>query len=249
MHMDENENLFLSDVIEHGGKNHVVSVSPDKDFVKLRHYTVEKDSTSLMMSGVVSLFLNLLIFTTLISIVVWLFSIMKISFLFIIALVILFLPLLYVDDLLYKKVNRIKIDSIRMNRGYSEEYCKDKRWKVLDEWIFADKEELALKEWVIISEESIVVSKIPKIVDEFAKMVILGLKSSNATDIIDALEMLENPTIRRDSTMSKKMLETMKNVGEAEKMRIFDSAYRNVEEINTKMDFINMVNVYPHEMD
>ena len=247
--MDESKNLFLSDVIEHGGKNHVVSVSPNKDFVRLRHYTVEKDSTSLMMSGVVSLFLNLLIFTTLISIVVWLFSIMKISFLFIIALVILFLPLLYVEDLLDKKVNRIKVDSIRMNNGYSEEYCKDKGWKVLDEWIFADKEELALKEWVIISEESIVVSKIPKIVDEFAKMVILGLKSSNATDIIDALEMLENPTIRRDSTMSKKMLETMKNVGEAEKMRIFDSAYRNVEEINTKMDFINMVNVYPHEMD
>lgn len=246
--MDKNENLFLSDVIEHGGKNHVVSVNPHKDFVELRHYTVEKDSTSLIMSGVVSLFLTLLIFTTLISIVMWLFSIMKISFLFIIALVILFLPLLYVDDLLDKKVNRIKVDSIRMNRGYSEEYCKDKRWKVLDEWIFADKEELALKEWVIISEESIVVSKMPT-VDEFAKMVILGLKSSNATDIIDALEMLENPTIRRDSTMSKKMLETMKNVGEAEKMRIFDSAYRNVEEINNKMDFINMVNVYPHEMD
>lgn len=246
--MDKNENLFLSDVIEHGGKNHVVSVNPHKDFVELRHYTVEKDSTSLIMSGVVSLFLTLLIFTTLISIVMWLFSIMKISFLFIIALVILFLPLLYVDDLLDKKVNRIKVDSIRMNRGYSEEYCKDKRWKVLDEWIFADKEELALKGWVIISEESIVVSKMPT-VDEFAKMFILGLKSSNATDIIDALEMLENPTIRRDSTMSKKMLETMKNVGEAEKMRIFDSAYRNVEEINNKMDFINMVNVYPHEMD
>lgn len=246
--MDKNENLFLSDVIEHGGKNHVVSVNPHKDFVGLRHYTVEKDSTSLIMSGVVSLFLTLLIFTTLISIAMWLFSIMKISFLFIIALVILFLPLLYVDDLLDKKVNRIKVDSIRMNKGYSEEYCKDKRWKVLDEWIFADKEELALKEWVIISEESILVSKMPT-VDEFAKMVILGLKSSNATDIIDALEMLENPTIRRDSTMSKKMLETMKNVGEAEKMRIFDSAYRNVEEINTKLDFINMVNVYPHEMD
>lgn len=246
--MDKNENLFLSDVIEHGGKNHVVSVNPHKDFVGLRHYTVEKDSTSLIMSGVVSLFLTLLIFTTLISIAMWLFSIMKISFLFIIALVILFLPLLYVDDLLDKKVNRIKVDSIRMNKGYSEEYCKDKRWKVLDEWIFADKEELALKEWVIISEESILVSKMPT-VDEFAKMVILGLKSSNATDIIEALEMLENPTIRRDSTMSKKMLETMKNVGEAEKMRIFDSAYRNVEEINTKIDFINMVNVYPHEMD
>lgn len=247
--MDKNKNLFLSDVIEHGGKNHVVSVNPHKDFVGLRHYTVEKDSTSLIMSGVVSLFLTLLIFTTLISIAMWLFSIMKISFLFIIALVILFLPLLYVDDLLYKKVNRIKVDSIRMNRGYSEEYCKDKRWKVLDEWIFADKEELALKGWVIISEESIVVSKIPKVVDEFAKMVILGLKSSNATDIIDALEMLENPTIRRDSTMSKKMLETMKNVGEAEKMRIFDSAYSNAEEINTKLDFIKMVNIYPHEMD
>lgn len=246
--MDKNENLFLSDVIEHGGKNHVVSVNPHKDFVGLRHYTVEKDSTSLIMSGVVSLFLTLLIFTTLISIVMWLFSIMKISFLFIIALVILFLPLLYVDDLLDKKVNRIKVDSIRMNKGYSEEYCKDKRWKVLDEWIFADKEELKLKEWVIISEESILVSKMPT-VDEFAKMVILGLKSSNATDIIEALEMLENPTIRRDSTMSKKMLETMKNVGEVEKMRIFDSAYRNVEEINTKLDFINMVNVYPHEMD
>ena len=246
--MDKNKNLFLSDVIEHGGKNHVVSVNPHKDFVELRHYTVEKDSTSLMMSGVVSLFLHLIMFTTLISIVMLIFSIIKISFLFII-LVILFLPLLYVDDLLDKKVNRIKVDSIRMNRGYSEEYCKDKRWKVLDEWIFADKEELALKEWVIISEESIVVSKMPKVVDEFAKMVILGLKGSNATDIIEALEMLENPTIRRDSTMYEKLLETMKNVGEAEKMRIFDSAYRNVEEINNKMDFINMVNVYPHEMD
>ena len=247
--MDKDKNLFLSDVIEHGGKNHVVSVSPNRDFVKLRHYTVEKDSTSLMMSGVVSLFLHLIMFTTLISIVMLIFSIIKISFLFIIVLVILFLPLLYVDDLLDKKVNRIKVDSIRMNKGYSEEYCKDKRWKVIDEWIFADKEELALKEWVIISEESIVVSKMPKVVDEFAKMVILGLKGSNATDIIEALEMLENPTIRRDSTMYEKLLETMKNVGEAEKMRIFDSAYRNVEEINNKMDFINMVNVYPHEMD
>lgn len=247
MHMDEN--LFLSDVIEHGGKNHVVSVSPDKDFVKLRHYTVEKDSTSLMMSGVVSLFLKLIIFTTLISIVMFIFSIMKISFLFIIALIIFFLPLLYVDDLLYKKVNRIKIDSIRMNKGYSEEYCKDKRWKVLDEWIFADKEELKLKEWVIISEESIVVSEMPKIVGEFAKMVILGLKSSNATDIIDALEMLENPTIRRDSTMTKKLLETMKSVGEVEKVRILDSACSNVEEINTKLGFIKMANIYPHEMD
>lgn len=247
--MDKDKNLFLSDVIEHGGKNHVVSVSPDKDFVKLRHYTVEKDSTSLMMSGVVSLFLKLIMLTTLISIVMLLFSIMKISFLFIIALVILFLLLLYVDDLLYKKVNRIKVDSIRMNRGYSEEYCKDKRWKVLDEWIFADKEELTLKEWVIISEESIVVSKMPKIVDEFARMVILGLKSSNATDIIETLEMLENPTIRRDSTMSEKLLETMKNVGEVERMRIFDSACSNAEEINTKLGFIKMVNIYPHEMD
>ena len=247
--MDKNKNLFLSDVIEHGGKNHVVSVSPNKDFVKLRHYTVEKDSTSLMMSGVVSLFLHLIMFTTLISIVMLIFSIIKISFLFIIVLVILFLPLLYVDDLLDKKVNRIKVDSIRMNRGYSEEYCKDKRWKVIDEWIFADKEELALKEWVIISEESIVVSKMPKVVDEFAKMVILGLKGSNATDIIEALEMLENPTIRRDSTMSEKLLETMKNVGEVERMRIFDSACSNAEEINTKLGFIKMVNIYPHEMD
>ena len=247
--MDKDKNLFLSDVIEHGGKNHVVSVSPDKDFVKLRHYTVEKDSTSLMMSGVVSLFLKLIMLTTLISIVMLLFSIMKISFLFIIALVILFLLLLYVDDLLYKKVNRIKVDSIRMNRGYSEEYCKDKRWKVLDEWIFADKEELTLKEWVIISEESIVVSKMPKIVDEFARMVILGLKSSNATDIIETLEMLENPTIRRDSTMSEKLLETMKNVGEVERMRILDSACSNADEINTKLGFIKMVNIYPHEMD
>lgn len=247
--MDENKNLFLSDVIEHGGKNHVVSVNPHKDFVELRHYTVEKDSTSLMMSGVVSLFIHLIIFTTLISIAMLALSIMKINILFIIISITLLLPLLYVENLLDKKVDRIKIDSIRMNKGYSEEYCKDKRWKVLDEWIFADKEELALKEWVIISEESIMVSGMPKIVDEFARMVILGLKSSNATDIIDALEMLENPTIRRDSTMSKKMLETMKNVGEAEKMRIFDSAYSNAEEINTKLDFIKMVNIYPHEMD
>ena len=243
------KDLFLSDVIEHGGKNHVVSVSPNRDFVGLRHYTVEKDSTSLMMSGVVSLFLQLIMFTTLISIVMLIFSIIKISFLFIIVLVILFLLLLYVDGLLDKKVNRIKVDSIRMNKGYSEEYCKDKRWKVLDEWIFADKEELKLKEWVIISEESIMISNTPKIVDEFAKIVILGLESSNATDIIEALEMLENPTIRRDSTMTKKLLETMKSVGEVEKMRILDSAYSNAEEINTKLGFIKMVNIYPHEMD
>lgn len=247
--MDENKNLFLSDVIEHGGKSHVVSVSPNKDFVRLRHYTVEKDSTSLMMSGVVSLFIHLIIFTTLISIAMLALSIMKINIFFIIISSILLLPLLYVGDLLDKKVDKIKIDSIRMNKGYSEEYCKDKRWKVFDEWIFADKEELALKEWVIISEESIVVSKMPKIVDEFARMVILGLKSSNATDIIETLEMLENPTIRRDNTMSEKLLETMKNVGEVERMRILDSACSNAEEINTKLGFIKMVNIYPHEMD
>lgn len=244
------KNLFLSDVIEHGGKNHVVSVSPDKDFVKLRHYTVEKDSLSLMMSGALRLFPQVIMFITFISTAMLLaFSIMKANFFFIIIAVILFIPLLYVDTLLDKKMNRIKIDSIRMNKGYSEEYCKEKWWKILDEWSLADKEELKLKEWVIISEESIVVSEMPKIVDEFSRMVILGLKSSNATDIIEALEMLENPTIKRDSAMSKKLLETMKNVGEVEKMRILDSACSNVEEINTKLGFIKMVNIYPHEMD
>lgn len=244
------KNLFLSDVIEHGGKNHVVSVSPDKDFVKLRHYTVEKDSLSLMMSGALRLFPQVIMFITFISTAMLLaFSIMKANCFFIIIAVILFIPLLYVDTLLDKKMNRIKIDSIRMNKGYSEEYCKEKWWKILDEWSLADKEELKLKEWVIISEESIVVSKMPKIVDEFSRMVILGLKSSNATDIIEALEMLEDPTIRRDSTMSEKLLETMKNVGEVEKMRIIDSACSNVEEINTKLGFIKMANIYPHEMD
>ena len=71
---------------------------------------------------------------------------------------------------------------------------------------------------------------------DFVKMVRLGLSSSHAMDIIDALEMLKNPTIRRDNTMSEKLLMTMYKVGEVEEKRIADSVDSVVEEINTRLD-------------
>lgn len=203
-------------------KNHVISVGYLKDFVDFDHYTMKKSHITLKTLGVVKFFIKVVVPLTFFFTALWTATTPEpdqalVSFVIIPAFAII-PPLLFVNELANKKISKIRGDSLA--EGLKEINSDS----VAEGWTVINKEEVSVKVGNIMHPA------------DFVKMVRLGLNSSNAIDIIDALEMLENPTIRRDNTMSEKLLMTMYKVGEAEKKRIADSVDSVVEEINTRLD-------------
>ena len=221
--------MEMSRVINHGGKNHVISVGYLKDFVDFDHYIMKKSHITLKTLSVVKFFIKVVVPLTFFFTALWTATTPEpdqalISFVIIPALTII-PPLLFVNELANKKISKIRGDSLVGGGSLAEGLIKEiNSDSVAEGWTVVNKEEVSVKVGNIMHPA------------DFVKMVRLGLSSSNATDIIDALEMLENPTIRRDNTMSEKLLMTMYKVGEAEKKRIADSVDSAVEEINTRLD-------------
>lgn len=220
--------MEMSRVINHGGKNHVISVGYLKDFVDFDHYIMKKSHITLKTLGVVKFFIKVVVPLTFFFTALWTATTPEpeqsiVSFVIIPAFAII-PPLLFVNELTNKKISKIRGDSLVGGGSLAEGLKEINSDSVAEGWTVINKEEVSVKVGNIMHPA------------DFVKMVRLGLSSSNATDIIDALEMLENPTIRRDNTMSEKLLMTMYKVGEVEEKRIADSVDSVVEEINTRLD-------------
>lgn len=214
--------MGMSNIIKHGGKSHVVNVSHSDGYVDFRHYTMKKSYLTIKVWNSLKFFVKVIVPFTFFLIALWTPTTSEpdkaiVSFV-IIPAIFLALPLVFVNEFANNRIADIRGNPVPEGLETIHGKYISKGWKVIG-----------------TKETSVVIGKIAPPGD-FATMVRLGLDSSHATDIVDALEMLENPTIRTNHTMSQKLLKAMYKVGEAEEKRIVDSVDSAVEEINTRLD-------------